>query len=84
VRASYPCVPVILVSGRIDPNVEFEFVEKPFSRAIMVSAIHRVARRAAEALADESFPGADGVPEREHFGQNAVGEREKFPCGNVC
>jgi CheY-like chemotaxis protein len=47
VRASYPCVPVILVSGRIDPNVEFEFVEKPFSRAIMVSAIHRVARRAA-------------------------------------
>ena len=43
VRAAYPFVPVILVSGSAEPHPDFEFVEKPFSWGIMARVIRRVA-----------------------------------------
>jgi len=45
VRASYPFVPVILVSGSAEADPDFEFVEKPFSWAIMARVIRRVVAR---------------------------------------
>jgi CheY-like chemotaxis protein len=47
VRASYPFVPVILVSAYSEPVADFEFVEKPFSWAMMLRVIRRVMPRAA-------------------------------------
>jgi CheY-like chemotaxis protein len=47
VRAAYPFVPVILVSGYAEPDPDFDFVEKPFSWAMMVRVVRRVTARAA-------------------------------------
>ena len=47
VRASYPSVSIILVSGCAEPDGSFEFVEKPFSWATMVRVVRRVMAKAA-------------------------------------
>ena len=47
VRASYPSVSIILVSGCAEPDDRFEFVEKPFSWAAMVRVVRRVMAQAA-------------------------------------
>src|SRR4051812_13975810 len=47
VRAAYPFVPVILVSGSGGPEADFEFVEKPFSWALLSRVIRRVVAKAA-------------------------------------
>jgi two-component system, cell cycle sensor histidine kinase and response regulator CckA len=47
VRASYPSVAIILVSGYGEPDAIFDLVEKSFSWATMVRAVRRVMARAA-------------------------------------
>ncbi|HEY1338714.1 MAG TPA: response regulator [Bryobacteraceae bacterium] len=42
VTRAYPSIPIILVSGRVKPDDDFEFVEKPFSWATLADAIHRL------------------------------------------
>jgi CheY-like chemotaxis protein len=50
VRAGFPLIPVILVSGQaaIDPatilNAGFEFVQKPFQPATLLSAVEKAMR----------------------------------------
>ena len=53
VKKSFPAVPVILISGNRKPDTDFEFVEKPFPPAVLVSAVRRrFASRAVIKLAD--------------------------------
>jgi DNA-binding NtrC family response regulator len=47
VRAAYPFVPIILVSGYGDPDGDFEFIEKPFSWAMLARVVRRVMANAA-------------------------------------
>ncbi|MBZ5723369.1 MAG: response regulator [Acidobacteriia bacterium] len=49
VRKTFPAVPIILVSGHLRPDVDFEFVQKPFSPAALLQAVRNVlvAHRAA-------------------------------------
>jgi len=42
VRMLFPSIPILIVSGCIRPNAEFEFVEKPFSAATMLNVVRRV------------------------------------------
>ena len=55
VRAGFPLIPVILVSGQaaIDPatilNAGFEFVQKPFRPTTLLNAVKRVMRDAPPA-----------------------------------
>jgi CheY-like chemotaxis protein len=47
VRASYPSVAVILVTGYGEPDANFDLVEKPFSWATMLRVVRRVMAKAA-------------------------------------
>jgi two-component system cell cycle sensor histidine kinase/response regulator CckA len=53
VKDSYPDVPVILISGQVNPDASFEFVQKPFLPATLVKAVRKLcATRFMTALAD--------------------------------
>ena len=47
VREEYPSIPIILVSGRAQPDSPFDFVEKPFTWPELVSVVRRVLTAAA-------------------------------------
>jgi two-component system cell cycle sensor histidine kinase/response regulator CckA len=42
VKNSFPAVPVILVSGFVEPDSCFEFVQKPFLPATLVRAVRKL------------------------------------------
>lgn len=42
VKASFPAVPIILVSGQAEPNPEFGFVRKPFLPSALLSAVREL------------------------------------------
>jgi CheY-like chemotaxis protein len=42
VREEYPSIPIILVSGRAQPDSPFDFVEKPFTWPELVSVVRKV------------------------------------------
>ena len=42
VRALFPSIPIILVSGYVRPEDAFEFIEKPFSAAELASTVRKV------------------------------------------
>jgi CheY-like chemotaxis protein len=42
VKEYFPTVQIILVSGYENPNVEFEFVQKPFTPKALLNAVHKV------------------------------------------
>ncbi|MBZ5624426.1 MAG: response regulator [Acidobacteriia bacterium] len=53
VNKSFPAVPVILVSGNAKPDIGFEFVQKPFLPATLMSAVRKLfARRVTTLLPD--------------------------------
>lgn len=42
VRASFPSIAILLVSGRPQPETGFSFLEKPFSSAALITSVRRV------------------------------------------
>lgn len=48
VRKAFPAVPIVLVSGLMNPNTAFEFVEKPFASTTLVQVVRRLVPRAAK------------------------------------
>ena len=42
VKASFPAVPIILVSGRAEPNPEFGFIQKPFLPSTLLNAVRQL------------------------------------------
>jgi DNA-binding NtrC family response regulator len=60
VRAEFPEIPVILVSGYAEieqanlPNSDFELVQLPFHPAILLSAVKRV-------MVSQRTPSSDGT-----------------------
>jgi two-component system cell cycle sensor histidine kinase/response regulator CckA len=41
IKATFPAVPVILVSGNARPDADFEFVKKPFLPATLLSVVRK-------------------------------------------
>jgi two-component system, cell cycle sensor histidine kinase and response regulator CckA len=52
VRQQYPSVPIILMSGHARPDVEFAFLEKPFSWAALVAEARKLIASSAGAVSD--------------------------------
>ena len=50
VKGSFPAVPVILVSGYATQDDGFEFVQKPFKPATLVTAVRKLFARKASAI----------------------------------
>jgi CheY-like chemotaxis protein len=48
VRTTFPLVPIILVSARSQPDAVFEFVEKPFGSATLMSAVRKFVTRTSK------------------------------------
>ena len=42
VKASFPLVPIILVSGQAEPNLEFGFIQKPFLPGALLNAVRQL------------------------------------------
>jgi hypothetical protein len=42
VKAEFPAVPIILVSGQAEPHPEFGFIRKPFQPSALLNAVREV------------------------------------------